>query len=142
MLSWPVSWCKLPAWTAEISEAAKVNAGEAGAEPGSQAGASPGAAPEAAGPVVADEELRVRRPDGLRGLAAPLLRGDGNWPSLGLYTSLESRILQGVEGLLASVPFWAQVSCTMFGLGTSAHARRSCDPFQNDFSRSGGCCLV
>lgn len=98
---------------AEASKAdEKADPGESGTEPEKQAGALPGTAP-AAGPVVADEELRVRRPDGLRGLAAPLLRGDGNWPSLGLYTSLEARILQGVEGLLASVPFWAQVSCTM-----------------------------
>ena len=79
------------------------------------AGASPCEAAQK-GPVVENSELRIRRPDGLRGLAAPLLRGDGNWPSLGLYTSPEARILQGVEGLLACVPFWAQVRAARYPL--------------------------
>ena len=94
--------------SSEGPKAEKADADGADAEPENRADASSTATP--VGPVVADEELRARRPDGLRGLAAPLLRGEGNWPSLGLYTSLEARILQGVESLLASVPFWAKVT--------------------------------
>ncbi|KAK9833054.1 hypothetical protein WJX74_005940 [Apatococcus lobatus] len=102
----PADASQEPSKEPQAEQAEQAEASKANAEPGNAAGPSPAAAP--AGPVVSDEELQARRPDGLRGLAAPLLRGDGNWPSLGLYTSPEARILQGVESLLASVPFWAQ----------------------------------
>ena len=54
-------------------------------------------------------ELEARRPDGFKFIIAPLLRGEGNWPSVSLYGSLEQRIHFTVDALLARIPFWLKV---------------------------------
>ncbi len=39
---------------------------------------------------------------------AQLLRGEGNWATLGLYASMEGRILSACDALLGCAPFWFQ----------------------------------
>ena len=38
-----------------------------------------------------------------------MLRGEGNWKTLGLHASHPGRILSTVDALLNCVPFWFQV---------------------------------
>ena len=66
--------------------------------------------PEVGGLLLSDSELESRRPDGFKFMTAPLLRGEGNWPSVSLYGTLEQRILHTVDALLARVPFWLKVA--------------------------------
>ena len=61
---------------------------------------------DAAREIVSEQEMTGRRPDGMRGILAPQLRGEGNWPKLGLYSSYETRIFYAVDALLSDVPFW------------------------------------
>ena len=65
--------------------------------------------PEAGGILLSSSELESRRPDGFKFMTAPLLRGEGNWPSVSLYGTLEQRILHTVDALLARIPFWLKV---------------------------------
>ena len=70
--------------------------------------------PEAAGELLGSTELEARRPDGFKFIIAPLLRGEGNWPSVSLYASLEQRIHFTMDALLARIPFWLKVPlCTL-----------------------------
>ena len=65
--------------------------------------------PETSGTLLSNSELEARRPDGFKFITAPLLRGEGNWPSVSLYGTLEQRILHTVDALLARIPFWLKV---------------------------------
>lgn len=40
---------------------------------------------------------------------AQLTRGEGNWATLGLYASMEGRILSACDALLGCAPFWFRV---------------------------------
>lgn len=51
------------------------------------------------------------RPDGFRGITAPLLRGEGNWPGVALYASAQHRAQVAAEALLSTLPFWHQARC-------------------------------
>ena len=51
-------------------------------------------------------ELVGLRPDGYRGLVAPLLRGEWEGPRVGLHLPPEARLLQALDALLAAIPFW------------------------------------
>ena len=65
---------------------------------------------EAAGELLSISELEARRPDGFKFITAPVLRGEGNWPSISLYAPMEQRIHVTVDALLARIPFWLKVS--------------------------------
>ncbi|KAK9803241.1 hypothetical protein WJX73_008882 [Symbiochloris irregularis] len=58
------------------------------------------------GTVLLPEELELRRTDGYKGMLAPLLRGEGNWPKVALYAASEARIFFCADALLTSIPFW------------------------------------
>ena len=65
----------------------------------------------AAASVIGAPELASRRPDGLRGIVAPQLRGEGNWPlpRAAALAGLDARIFHAVDALMADVPFWFRV---------------------------------
>lgn len=65
--------------------------------------------PEEAGDLLSSSELEARRPDGFKFITAPVLRGEGNWPGISLYASMEQRIQYTVDALLARIPFWVKV---------------------------------
>ena len=65
--------------------------------------------PEEAGEVLSSSELEARRPDGFKFIVAPVLRGEGNWPGISLYATMEQRIHYTVDALLARIPFWLKV---------------------------------
>ncbi|DBB03841.1 TPA: hypothetical protein ACH3X1_012936 [Trebouxia sp. C0004] len=62
--------------------------------------------PEEAGELLSSSELEARRPDGFKFIIAPVLRGEGNWPSISLYGTMEQRLHFTVDALLARIPFW------------------------------------
>ena len=64
---------------------------------------------EKAGELLSSSELESRRPDGFKFITAPVLRGEGNWPSVSLYAPLEQRVHVTVDALLARIPFWLKV---------------------------------
>ena len=64
---------------------------------------------EKAGELLSSSELEARRPDGFKFITAPVLRGEGNWPSISLYAPMEQRIHVTVDALLARIPFWLKV---------------------------------
>lgn len=63
-----------------------------------------------AGELLSSSELEARRPDGFKFIVAPVLRGEGNWPGISLYATMEQRIHYTVDALLARIPFWLKVS--------------------------------
>ncbi len=65
--------------------------------------------PEQAGELLSNSELEARRPDGFKFIIAPVLRGEGNWPTVSLYGTMEQRIHFTVDALLARIPFWLKV---------------------------------
>jgi len=65
--------------------------------------------PEEAGELLSSSELEARRPDGFKFIIAPVLRGEGNWPTISLYGTMEQRIHFTVDALLARIPFWFKV---------------------------------
>ena len=65
--------------------------------------------PEEPGELLSNSELEARRPDGFKFIIAPVLRGEGNWPSVSLYGTTEQRIHFTVDALLARIPFWLKV---------------------------------
>lgn len=65
---------------------------------------------EEAGELLSSSELDARRPDGFKFITAPVLRGEGNWPSISLYAPMEQRIHITVDALLARIPFWLKVA--------------------------------
>lgn len=65
---------------------------------------------EEAGELLSSSELEARRPDGFKFITAPVLRGEGNWPSISLYAPMEQRIHITVDALLARIPFWLKVA--------------------------------
>lgn len=65
--------------------------------------------PEEPGELLSSSELEARRPDGFKFIIAPVLRGEGNWPSISLYGTMEQRIHFTVDALLARIPFWFKV---------------------------------
>lgn len=67
---------------------------------------------EEAGELLSSSELEARRPDGFKFITAPVLRGEGNWPSISLYAPMEQRIHITVDALLARIPFWLKVAST------------------------------
>lgn len=66
--------------------------------------------PEEGGQLLSSSELEARRPDGFKFITAPVLRGEGNWPSISLYATLEQRIHITVDALLGRIPFWLKVA--------------------------------
>lgn len=61
------------------------------------------------GQLLSSSELEGRRPDGFKFIVAPVLRGEGNWPSVSMYGTMEQRMQHTLEVLLARLPFWLQV---------------------------------
>lgn len=57
-------------------------------------------------PVLSTTQLAANRPDGYTGILAPLMRGEGNWATLGMFASMEGRILSACDALLGCAPFW------------------------------------
>ena len=64
---------------------------------------------DAAAAVVSAAELSGRRPDGMRGFTAPLLRGEGAWPDMHPNSRFPIRIFYCLDALLADIPFWFEV---------------------------------
>ena len=64
---------------------------------------------DAAAAVVSTAELSGRRPDGMRGFTAPLLRGEGAWPDMHPNSRFPIRIFYCLDALLADIPFWFEV---------------------------------
>jgi hypothetical protein len=58
---------------------------------------------------LAPAELGAHRWDGFRGLLAPRLRGEGNWPRLTLASAPEARMVACLDALLGRLPFWLEV---------------------------------
>lgn len=66
--------------------------------------------PEEEGELLSSSELEARRPDGFKFVVAPVLRGEGNWPSVSMYGTMEQRMQHTLEVLMARLPFWLQVT--------------------------------
>ena len=96
---------------------------------------------DAAGAVVSAAELSGRRPDGMRGFTAPLLRGEGAWPDMHPNSRFPVRIFYCLDALLADIPFWFEV-CRSLGTSNpvrlldctpivqSQHTNPSCPPLR------------
>lgn len=86
--------------------------GAVAAPPAAGAAASEAAGPSAAAATAPSMDLTVlqfRRPNGYAGLVAPMLRGEGNWPKIGLFSSYEARTLYCVDSMLSAIPTWTKV---------------------------------
>ncbi len=73
--------------------------------------------PEEPGELLSSSELEARRPDGFKFIIAPVLRGEGNWPSISLYGTMEQRIHFTVDALWHAYPSGSRCVLAMSSFG-------------------------